>query len=261
MKMKFTQYSKKIFFPVHLILLLTLPIIINNPAYLIMSVAFYVITSQFGFELGYHRYLTHHAFKMKEWTKRVVLFLGTISGLGSPIFFVCMHRKHHSHADTENDPHSPNNGLIKSSLYSTYLGKLEQINIFHARDVMRDPYVVWLDKNFYKIYWVTFFVLFLIWWPLAIFGMAYGTVITIHSFSLLNVVLVHHHDDHKKGYKNYDRKDNSTNRKLLSYLLCWYSWGGFLHNNHHHYPSAWHMDQKPGEFDLGKYFVKMIKTD
>lgn len=241
-------------------MLLTLPIAFSNPWYLFLAVAFYVVTAQFGFELGYHRYLTHRSFKMKEWVKRVVLYLGTISGLGQPIFFVCMHRKHHAHADTEDDPHSPNNGLIKSSLYSTYLGRLEQINIFVAKDVMRDPYILWLDRNFYKIYWGTFLLLLLVWWPLAIFGMVYGTVVTIHSFSLLNVVLVHHRDGHEKGYRNFDRRDNSVNRRWMSYLLCWYSWGGFLHNNHHAMPSEWHMDHAPGEFDLGKYFVKLIKT-
>jgi stearoyl-CoA desaturase (delta-9 desaturase) len=232
----------------------------QNPLwYLLLTILYYVVTAQFGFELGFHRYLTHNAFKMNEWVKRIVLYIGTISGLGQPIFFVCMHRKHHTHADTIDDPHSPNNGLIKSSLYSTYLGHLEQINIFTAKDAMRDPYVVWLDRNFYKIYWFTFVILLLVWWPLAIFGMIYGTVLTIHSFSLLNVVLVHHRDGHDKGYKNFKRSDNSINRRFMSYALCWYSWGGFLHNNHHAKPNSWHMDMAPGEFDLGKYFVKLIR--
>ena len=254
-----TQYAKKIFFPTHAVALASIPWLIDEPKYLLLPVLFYVVTAQFGFELGFHRYLTHRAFEMREWVKRVVLYLGSISGLGQPIFFVCMHRKHHRYADTDQDPHSPNNGMIKSSLYSTYLGRLEQINIFSAKDVIRDPWIMWLDRNYYRVYWITFAGLLVIWWPLAVFGLAWGTVVAIHSFSLLNVVLVHHRDGHNKGYKNFERGDNSINRRLMSYLLCWYSWGGFLHNNHHAMPSAWHLDHKPGEFDLGKYFVMLIR--
>ena len=67
--MKFTQYAKKIFFPVHLIMLSTLPVLFDNWHYISFGIFFYLLTSQFGFELGFHRYLTHRSFKMKEWKR------------------------------------------------------------------------------------------------------------------------------------------------------------------------------------------------
>lgn len=259
--MKFTQYTKKIFIPVHLIMLMTLPILFQSPQWIFLGIITYIVTSQLGFEIGFHRYLTHRSFKIKhELVKKIILYLGAISGLGQPIFFVCMHKKHHAHADTTLDPHSPTNGIIKSSLYNTYLGKIEDVNMFDAKDALRDPFVKFLDRNFYKVYWITFLVLLAVWWPLAIFGLIYGTVMTIHSFSLLNVVLVHYSHGKEKGYRNFNTPDTSTNRKFYSYILFWYSWGGFLHNNHHALPSCWFMDHRPGEFDFGKYFVKLIKA-
>ena len=57
-----------------------------------------------------HRYASHKAFTMNEFTEKVFFVLTWIfqgSNYLSPFGYGTMHRMHHAYADTENDPHSP----------------------------------------------------------------------------------------------------------------------------------------------------------
>src|SRR3989442_739592 len=55
----------------------------------------------------YHRGFAHKAVKLSPMTRGFVIALGNwVTGL-DPKGWVCMHRLHHAHSDTELDPHSP----------------------------------------------------------------------------------------------------------------------------------------------------------
>ncbi len=60
-----------------------------------------------GTTAGYHRMLTHQAFKAHPVVQYALLILGAIAGMSSPIVWAHDHLYHHSHSDSENDLHSP----------------------------------------------------------------------------------------------------------------------------------------------------------
>lgn len=62
-----------------------------------------------GNTVGYHRLLTHRAFKATPATRAALTLLGALHG-GSPVFWVGLHRLHHARSDAEGDPHSPRHG-------------------------------------------------------------------------------------------------------------------------------------------------------
>jgi stearoyl-CoA desaturase (delta-9 desaturase) len=66
----------------------------------------YIFTG-LGVTVGFHRYLTHGAFKAKRWLRILLTLAGTMSIEGAPIRWVADHRRHHQFSDEENDPHSP----------------------------------------------------------------------------------------------------------------------------------------------------------
>lgn len=254
-----TSYTKKVFLPCHVLGIVGLPIAVENSAYFLYTIFFFVLTAQAGFEIGYHRMLTHKSFETSKLWEIILIFLGTLSGVGQPLFFASMHRQHHRYADTVKDPHSPTNGIIRSSLYSTYLGNVEQVNIFQIRDLVKNKTVLWFDRNYYKIFWLVTLAFAFVDIRYALFGPIYGCVLSIHSFAVMNVLLVHTKNGVRKGYRNHDTNENSTNRPFLAYLLGWYSWGGFLHNNHHAEPGSYRMDHTKNEFDLGRHFIDLIR--
>ena len=48
------------------------------------------------------------------------LFFGVISGQGDPLRWAAVHRHHHLHSDTEEDPHGPHKGWISYFLSDAY---------------------------------------------------------------------------------------------------------------------------------------------
>ena len=57
-----------------------------------------------------HRYSSHNMFKMSRFWEKTFFFLTFIfqgSSFLHPAAYGIMHRRHHSYADTPNDPHSP----------------------------------------------------------------------------------------------------------------------------------------------------------
>jgi len=66
----------------------------------------------FGFAntVGFHRLLTHRAFKTTNWLRNG-LALVSAQFSGSPMLWVGMHRVHHMVSDTAKDPHTPTAGF------------------------------------------------------------------------------------------------------------------------------------------------------
>lgn len=60
--------------------------------------------------VGYHRLLTHHAFKTGPWLRNSITLL-CAQYSGSPMAWVGAHRVHHTISDTDGDPHTPLKGF------------------------------------------------------------------------------------------------------------------------------------------------------
>ena len=60
--------------------------------------------------MGYHRLLTHKSFKTSAVVQAILVFFGALHS-GSPLFWVGLHRLHHTKSDTDEDPHSPIHGF------------------------------------------------------------------------------------------------------------------------------------------------------
>src|SRR5262245_7641937 len=60
-----------------------------------------------GVTVGFHRLLTHRALEAVPWLRVTLAVLGSMAVQGAVIHWVADHRKHHTFADQEGDPHSP----------------------------------------------------------------------------------------------------------------------------------------------------------
>lgn len=73
-----------------------------------------------GISIGYHRYFTHNSFKTNKIVEILMLFFGLICGARSPLTWCAVHKYHHSHSDTETDPHSPVHQGTLSVIFSMW---------------------------------------------------------------------------------------------------------------------------------------------
>lgn len=63
-----------------------------------------------GITVGFHRLFVHRSFETYMWIKFIWAVLGSMAVQGSLFQWVAMHRRHHQHSDTPEDPHSPQHG-------------------------------------------------------------------------------------------------------------------------------------------------------
>lgn len=208
----------------------------------------------------YHRGLTHRAIVMAPALEKWLAVSGPwLTGI-DPKAWACMHRLHHLHSDTEQDPHSPVHygllGVMVGQLrsYEKILRKLKRGDKEYM-DVVSD---IKFDVNILnrKKLWPIPYILHLIiaiaigyYFSSAWVAAAYYLGIMSHPIQGWMVNSIAHHS----GYRNFDSADNSKNNLMVAYLV----FGEGFQNNHHSRPFAANFAVKAGEIDTG-YWLCVI---
>ena len=125
---------------------------------LVLFGSLYVLCA-LGITVGYHRMLTHRAFRAHPALRAVLLVFGSMAVQGNAIGWATDHRTHHAHSDKDGDPHSPHAGFA-----SGILGQVRGLVhahvgwMFHhervadrnrwAKDLLDDPIIVFVDRTF-----------------------------------------------------------------------------------------------------------------
>jgi len=202
-------------------------------------VGFSIIT--IGVSAGYHRYYTHKSFKVSNFWESFLLIVGSISFLGPVLGWSGIHRLHHAKADTEEDPHSPVNGVLASWFH---FFKNKHIPPKIIKDLLRNNKVKFQQKYYFYGVFLYTLLMFLIFGPYAIYLVAIPAVYCYHVPGLINCI--HHLFGETKSNKN-----QSTDIPLLNVL----SGGESYHSSHHNKPSSYQF----GKYDVGAYFIGLIK--
>jgi fatty-acid desaturase len=191
---------------------------------------------------------------------------------GYPARWVAIHRQHHHQADEEPDPHSPlvhflwahMGWLIFKNRDTTRLRIVSR----YARDIMRDPFYSWLERNFNWVRivlasWAAFFVAGFIAQLLSGGGvldaLQFGLSLLVWG-ALVRTVLVWHVTwsvnsvTHLWGYRNYETKDSSRNNLIVGFLTNGEGW----HNNHHADPRSAKHGHRWWELDVTWLTIRLL---
>jgi stearoyl-CoA desaturase (delta-9 desaturase) len=223
-----------------------------------------------GVTVGYHRLLTHRAFKTSPWMRGVLGILGTMSIEGPLISWVADHRKHHAYTDRLGDPHSPHvdhgvglSGALRGLGHAhmgwlfnhTQRGSRERF----APDLIADPVISFIDKTF-------------IVWSLLGLAIPFGLGVLIGGTvddgleamlwgGAVRVFLLHHVTYsinslcHFFGNRRFATDDHSRNLLWLAPL----SFGEAWHNNHHAFPTSAFHGMGPREIDFSGITITALE--
>jgi fatty-acid desaturase len=229
-----------------LALLALMPMFFNWTAVIVAVIAARLF-GLIGINIGYHRLLTHRGFKCPKWLEHAFVVVAICCAEDTPARWVAIHRRHHEKSDEQPDPHSP-----LASFFWGHMGwllvknpDLSRLGIYerYAKDVLRDPFYVALERNFWqlKILLIQINVFFfaglagkLLWggsWAeavqfalsIVIWAVFVRTVFVWHQTWAVNSVT------HIWGYRNYATDEDSRNNLFIGYLAHGEGW----HNNHH----------------------------
>ena len=64
-----------------------------------VAVFLHWVTGGLGITLGWHRLVSHRSFQTPKWLEYFLVFCGTLSMQGGPIWWVGLHRHHHMFSD------------------------------------------------------------------------------------------------------------------------------------------------------------------
>ena len=204
----------------------------------------YVLTL-IGVEGGFHRLISHRAFKTTDLIRNFFVVAASMASQGPVIFWVATHRKHHAFTDKDGDPHSP---ILNGA---GWLNRLRGLAYGHcgwlfgadtadwpayAGDLVKDPGL--LRLNLWYPWWVLLGLLL----PALAGGLYDGTLAGAGTGllwgGLIRIFLVHHavwsvnSVCHVLGSQPFKTGGNSKNNLLLALPTA----GGAWHNNHHAFP-------------------------
>jgi stearoyl-CoA desaturase (delta-9 desaturase) len=225
----------------------------------------YVLTG-LGVTVGFHRHLTHRAFKAKRWLRGTLAILGSAAIEGPVISWVADHRKHHAFADVEGDPHSPHvdhghglKGALRGLFHAhvgwlfmhTHRGNKQR----YAPDLLKDPLISWVDRTFLLWALAGLAVPFLLGgligrsWEAALTGLLWGGAV--------RMLVVHHVTYsinslcHFFGRQAFNTGDESRNLAWLAPLTFGESW----HNNHHAFPTSFEHGMRRWQLDPSRLVI------
>jgi stearoyl-CoA desaturase (delta-9 desaturase) len=230
----------------------------------VLTVVFYALTC-LGVTVGFHRYLTHGAFKARHRALRIALTVaGSMAMEGPVVDWVADHRRHHAFSDRDGDPHSPwrfgtSTAALAKGFWYAHVGWLFEREVTNPRrfapDLLADRDIRVVNRLFPALTVVTLLLpavlgglLTMSWW---------GAVTAFFWAGLVRVAVLHHVTwsvnsiCHLIGSRPFRSRDRSANFWPLAVLSCGESW----HNAHHADPTGARHGVGRGQVDVSARLI------
>lgn len=238
----------------HLLLLIGLPIYFHfrDPSLglLIFSGVFVFVTG-LGVTAGYHRLMSHSAYKTNRAVEAVLLFFSSMAIEGSALRWCYDHRLHHAYVDTDRDPYCIKKGFWYAHILWMFR-RSPEIEPKVVSDLIRSPLVRFQHKHYILCFIGSNFLLFLVagwcfgdWWG------AFMWATLARLFSLHHLTWFINSLAHTWGSQSYSREHSAVD----SYILCLLTFGEGYHNYHHTFPQDFRNGIRWYHFDPTKWLI------
>ncbi|MEH2473597.1 fatty-acid desaturase [Nitrobacteraceae bacterium AZCC 2161] len=255
-----------------LALLALMPMFFNWTA-VIVAIAAARLFGLIGINIGYHRLLTHRGFKCPKWLEHCFVVVAICCAEDTPARWVAVHRRHHEKADDRPDPHSPLAGFFWGHLGWLLVKNpdLSRLGIYgrYAKDILRDPFYVALERNFWQLKIMLIQINVFFFAGFAVELLQGGSWSDAVQFALsivvwavfVRIVFVWHQTwavnsvTHMWGYRNYATDEDSRNNLFIGYLAHGEGW----HNNHHADQRSARHGHRWWEFDTTYLTIRLLE--
>jgi stearoyl-CoA desaturase (delta-9 desaturase) len=203
---------------------------------------------------GYHRLWAHKAYEASPALKWLFAFWGAGALQDSILEWASDHRRHHRHVDDDElDPYSAGRGLWFSHMgWMLREYRSNASDFSNARDLQRDPVVMWQHRHYVALSVCMNLVL-----PLLL-GVWLGDVIgTVLLVGLLRLVVNHHVTffinslAHFWGSRPYTESNSARDNGFLAFL----TYGEGYHNFHHIFQADYRNGVRWWQWDPTKWMI------
>lgn len=227
-----------------------IPFINFSWIWILVAILMYSCMNGLGIIVGNHRYWTHKSFEFKySWMKYLCGVFSVISGTGSTIGWVGIHRNHHIKVDSDKDPHSPRYLNLFNMLFLRY--KISGNDLLRqCTDIAKDGFMKFTHK-----YWLPCILTYIIGLSFISLEALYFMFIIPSMVTMILQAFTNYFCHRDIGYKNFVSDDKSKNIWWLAFLNFGEGW----HNNHHCQPDKYSNKVKWWELDLAGNLISGIK--
>lgn len=210
-----------------------------------------------GHSVGFHRRLVHRSFNCPKWVERLLIYTGTIVGMGGPIWTIRLHDTR-DWAQRQADCHAflrHQHGFWRDGL--TYLhGRLVLDNppgFDPGPGIGDDRFYQFLDRSWMLQQLPLAIILY------AIGGMpwlVWGVFVRVAACTSLHWAISYW--AHTSGPSDW-AVDGAVIQAHNVPLLAIPTMGESWHGNHHAFPSSARHGLYPGQIDLGWHFIQLLE--
>lgn len=228
----------------------------NLPWWGYMIVAFACVhLTTLAVTLYLHRCQAHRGLELHP---AVALFFRTWLWLSTGMStkaWTAIHRKHHAHCETVEDPHSPKIlGLNTLLWYGAELYRKEAINQETLARFGQGTPDDWFERHIFAPHGRNGVILMVILNAI-LFGVPGIAIWAFQMFWIpFTAAGVINGIGHAIGYRNFECADASRNILPIGIILC----GEELHNNHHTFGTSAKFSVKWWEFDIGWAYITLL---
>jgi fatty-acid desaturase len=240
---------------------------------IVLAVLGLYVFGSLGINLCYHRLLTHRGLVCPKWLEHGFAMLAVCCMQDTPARWVAVHRRHHEHADRQDDPHSPlvnflwghvgwmlvdNQDLMRLGIYERY-----------AKDILRDPFYRRMERTllYPAVLFGSWAVFFLGGFVASLLGggsipaaLQFGASLLVWGVFVRTVVVWHitwsvNSAAHLWGYRSYETGEESRNNWFVALISNGEGW----HNNHHADPRSAAHGHRWWEIDVVFWTVRLLE--
>lgn len=227
----------------------------------IETVLLFVVTTGivicFGHSLGMHRRLIHNSFDCPQWVEYVMIYLGTLVGLGGPMTMIYTHDlRDWSQRKAKCHPFfSHQSSMLRDAWWQMHCDiTLANPPVLEIEDrVKNDRFFNFLEKTakWQQIPWAVLFYA-LGGWGWVLFGICARVTASVTGHWLVGYYA------HRQGHQDWIVTTSGVqgyNVPFAGFITCGESW----HNNHHAFPGSAKIGIYPGQTDLGWVALRLLE--
>lgn len=225
----------------------------------------------FGITIGFHRLLSHRSFDTPNWVRGALAVLGSMAAQGAVIHWVAHHRKHHTFADEDGDPHSPHTTdgagwrALMRGIWHAHIGWMFDHDQHasarrYAPDLRSDPTISLIDQHFLSLVLVGLATPMIAGYLLS-GGNAQAAITGLLWGGLVRIFLFHHATwsvnsiCHCYGKRPFETRDQSRNNWAIAIVALGEGW----HHNHHAFPTSARHGLLRGQLDPSHFLIRCLE--
>jgi len=216
------------------------------------------LTLCMGHSVGFHRRLVHQSFVCPKWLERVLVYMGTMVGMGGPLWTIRFHdMRDWSQRQIDCHPYLRHeDGFIRDGL--RYLNM--RLILDNPPDFVPNPefgedkFYIFLDRT-YAAQQIPLAVLLYLLGGLP--WLVWGLFVRVAACTFMHWAISYF--AHTRGPSDWEVEGaviQAHNVPLLAIPTMGESW----HANHHAFPASARHGIYPGQIDLGWEFIKFLKV-